>query len=74
MVNVYVRNMDDEAYIRAKMLAARLGKTIGEVLSESVRSFIPKAKKPGLKALGTYDFGPGTENLSKEIDKYAFRD
>ena len=75
MANVFIRNMDKNAFLEAKAYAAASDRTIGEVITEAIRSFVRKKhEKPGLKAIKPYDIGPGTENLSKEIDKYAFSD
>ena len=72
MVNVYIRNMDGEAYVRAKMLAVRLGKTVGEVVSDSIRAFQTNPKKKGLGAVKSVDLGAGTENLSSSIDEILY--
>jgi hypothetical protein len=74
VVNVFVKNMDKEAYKLAKMLAAQQEKNIGRVLSESVFLFAQKKAKPGLAGFPSAHFGPGTEDLSRNIDKILYGD
>jgi len=72
LVDVFIKNVDKEAYKLAKMLAAREEKKIGEVISESVFLLAGQKKKKGFAALKPTDFGPGTEHLSTQIDEILY--
>ncbi|MDX2181911.1 MAG: hypothetical protein SFV18_20120 [Bryobacteraceae bacterium] len=71
-----IRNLDPEAFRELKARAVRDGKTIGEAVSEAIRSYNSNGngrKKKTLMELWTpIDLGPGTENLSMEIDKVLY--
>ncbi len=73
MVDVFIKNVDKQAYKLAKMIAAKDEKNIGQVVSESIFSFAKKPKKKGLAGITPVDFGPGTEKLSMEIDDILYR-
>lgn len=45
MVNVYIKNMDDEAYKTAKKMAIDRDQTMGELFSEAVESMKKKHGK-----------------------------
>ncbi len=74
MVNVLIKNMDKNVYKLAKQLAVKEEKTVGEVLKEAILSLLEKKKraKGRLTDLPTFDFGPGNENLSMEIDDVLY--
>ena len=75
MANIFLRNVDKRTFLEAKAYAAASDRTVGEVVTEAINLLVRKKhEKPGLKAIKPYDFGPGTEHLSRDIDKYAFRD
>ncbi|HIH20103.1 TPA: hypothetical protein HA244_02440 [Candidatus Micrarchaeota archaeon] len=72
MVNVLIKNVDEKAYKAAKMLAGREDKNIGEVVSQAIFLFASQMERKGLLAVKPVDFGKGTENLSREIDKILY--
>jgi len=72
MVNVLIKNVDEKAYKAAKMLAVREDKNIGEVVSQAIFLFASQMERKGLLAVKPVDFGKGTENLSREIDKILY--
>lgn len=74
MVNVLIKNMDEETYKVVKMMAVKEDKTVGQVLKEAVQALLDRKKKtkPQFKHLPTFDFGPGNENLSMEIDDVLY--
>lgn len=71
-----VRNLDEEAYRAIKARAAIEGKPVGEVISEAIRAYIatapPFPKKGSLVDLPSWDWGPGNERVSKDIDKIVY--
>lgn len=70
-----IKNMDKDSYKLVKMLAVKEEKPVGEVMSEAVRFFFREKnakKKKGFRHLPIIDLGPGTENLSMEIDDILY--
>ncbi|OIO26750.1 hypothetical protein AUJ14_01260 [Candidatus Micrarchaeota archaeon CG1_02_55_22] len=75
VVNVFIKNMDANAYKTAKMLAVKEDKRIGEIFSESIMLLARKPKlKRSLNNIKPFDFGPGTEDLSQRIDEIMMED
>ena len=72
MTNVFVKNVDKQAYKMAKMIAVKEEKTIGEVISESLLLLARQSKKKGLSKVKPVDFGPGTKDLSTSIDDILY--
>lgn len=76
-MDVTVRNVDEDAYRRLKARAALEDRTVGEVLSEAIRSYVrgdlaPFEKTGSLLDIEPVDFGPGTEQLSERIDEILY--
>lgn len=75
MANVFIKNVDAEAYRLAKAIAAKEDKKIGQVVSESLRLLARERKqKKGFAALTPVNLGKGTENLSMQIDEILYGD
>ncbi len=74
LVDVFIKNVDKNAYKLAKVIAARDEKKIGEVVSESLFLLVKQKRKKGLSGIKPVDFGPGTENLSTSIDEILYGD
>lgn len=74
MVNVLIKNMDELTYKQAKLMAVQENKTIGEIFGEAVRHLVlqRKAKKKRLSDIGPFDFGPGSERLSQQVDEIVY--
>jgi plasmid stability protein len=72
-----IRNLDEDAYRRLKAEAALRGRTIGDLLSEAIRSYLekpaPGAPRRSLADLVQADYGDGSERLSDDVDSIAYR-
>ena len=71
-----IRNLDPEAYRALKARAALSGRTIGDLMSEAIQTYLagpdPFAKRASLRDLTPEDAGPGSEHLSDEIDAIVY--
>ena len=72
MVDVLIKKVDDRAYKTAKILAIKNEKNVGEIVSEAVMLLARQQQRKGLKSIKPFKFGPGTENLSMEIDDILY--
>jgi hypothetical protein len=70
-----IRNIDKSAYRLLKTQAASEGRTIGEVLSDAIRLYIGRPiqfkgkRNRALADLPVWDFGPGSEHWSDEVNE-----
>ncbi len=73
-MNVLIKNVDENAYKLAKMLAIRDGKPVGKIVSESIRALAEKRKnrKGRLSDLPALDFGAENAHLSEHIDDILY--
>ena len=71
-MDVLIKNMDEKAYKKAKILAVEEEKNVGEIVSRAIFLLASQKERRGLLAVKPVDFGKGTENLSKEIDKILY--
>jgi hypothetical protein len=71
-----VRNLDEQAYRALRARAVREGRTVGELISEAIRSYLerPELKrgKTSLRALVPEPFPDGNEQLSSSIDEIVY--
>jgi Ribbon-helix-helix protein, copG family len=71
-----VRNLDEQAYRALRARAVREGRTVGELISEAIRSYLerPELKqgKTSLRALVPEPFPDGNEYLSSSIDDIVY--
>ncbi len=71
-----IRNLDDQAYRELRARAVLEGRTVGEVVSEAIRSYLyrvaPEPRKTSLRALKPEPFPIRNENLSAEIDSLLY--
>ena len=71
-----IRNLDEKTYREIKARAALDGKTLGEMVSEAIRTYL--AQPRGLPRLGTLrdlvpeDYPEGNDRLSEEIDEVVY--
>lgn len=67
-----IRNLDDAAYRALKARAALEGRPIGELVSDAIRSYLlrpePEEKTLSILDWKPRDFGPGSENLSEQLN------
>lgn len=71
-----IRNLDARLYRKLRVRAAAEGKTIGAVVNAALGAYFA-GKLAGPKAtsffdLPAWDFGPGNERLSEEIDQVLY--
>ncbi len=71
-----VRNLDEEAYRALRARAVLEGRTVGELISEAIRSYlrhdaVPR-RKVSLRSLRSEPFPEGSEGLSSEIDSIVY--
>lgn len=76
-MNITIRNIDDQLYREIKAEASREGMNIGIAINSAIRLWLDRKSaqaKPmrSFLELEAIDFGPGTENLSEEHDKYLY--
>ena len=76
-VDVTFRKVDEAALRNFKVEAVRENKSFGEAVAEAMRLWVDhkkftQQKKIKLSDSKPVDFGPGTENLSQEIDKILY--
>jgi hypothetical protein len=75
-VDTTIRNIDEDAYQRLRTWAAHHGLGIGEALSRLVleHAHLPtqRRRKVSIWSLKPWDWGPGTEHTSEEIDKIVY--
>ena len=71
-----VRNLDEQAYRALRARAVLEGRTVGELISEAIRSYLARgAVKRGTANLRTFRPEPypeGNERLSSEIDTIVY--
>jgi hypothetical protein len=71
-----VRNLDERAYRALRARAVLEGRTVGELISEAIRSYLGSgALKRGtasLRDLRPEAFPEGNEQLSSEIDAIVY--
>lgn len=76
-MNITIRNIDSRLYREMKAEATREGINIGTAINSAIRMWLNRKRtqaKPerSFLELEPIDFGPGTENLSEEHDKYLY--
>jgi hypothetical protein len=71
-----IRNIDEEAYRRLRTWAAHEGISIGEALSQLVLRHVELPTRARRKVsfwdLKPWDWGPGTERTSEEVDEIVY--
>jgi plasmid stability protein len=71
-----VRNLDEQAYRALRARAVLEGRTVGELISEAIRSYLRRVNvKRGpasLRTLRPEPFPKGNEQLSSEIDTIVY--
>jgi hypothetical protein len=71
-----IRNIDEETYRALKARSALTGKTIGEVLTEAIRSYLAQPrifpKRGSLRDWLPERYPKGNKHLSEEIDKIVY--
>jgi antitoxin FitA-like protein len=75
-----IRNIDRDVYRRFKAQAAAEGRSIGEVINDAMRAYLPspppsgtrKRRRKSIADLPVWDFGPGSERWSEEIDEFLY--
>jgi hypothetical protein len=71
-----VRNLDEQAYRALRARAVLEGRTVGELISEAIRSYlgrrVVKQGTTSLRALRPETYPEGNERLSSEIDAIVY--
>ena len=71
-----IRNLDESAYRELKARAALSGKTIGELMTEAIRSYLARStaltKRGSLRDLTPEAYPKGNERLSDQVDAIAY--
>jgi hypothetical protein len=71
-----VRNLDEQAYRALRARAVLEGRTVGELISEAIRSYlgrgVVKRGTATLRALRPEPYPEGNERLSSEIDGIVY--
>ena len=75
-MNATIRNLDPDLFRRLKARASLEGKTVGQALNQAMLVYlgmIPAVNKTrSMMDLPHWDFGPGNERLSEEIDEILY--
>ncbi len=68
-----IRNLDPKVYKRLKLEAARKNIAVGDALSEAIELYLtqPNRKFDASKII-PFDWGPGNERVSEEIDEILY--
>jgi len=75
MANITLRNVDERVFRRFKAVAVRRGLTVGKAVTQALAKWVSRqkaVKKASIFDIKPVDFGKGTENLSREIDKVLY--
>ena len=76
IMDTTVRNLDEQAYRELRARAVLEGRTVGELISEAIRSYLAsravKRGKVSLRELKPEPFAEGNEKLSSEIDTVVY--
>ena len=76
-MDVTIRKVDERAYRLFKARAAERGLNLGEALSLALQVWArwdtTRPERPRLsEVIPVFDWGPGSENLSEEIDQVLY--
>jgi hypothetical protein len=75
-MDITVRNLDEQAYRALRARAVLEGRTVGELISEAIRSYLERSAlkrgKTSLRALVPEPFPDGNEHLSSSIDEIVY--
>ncbi len=75
IMNITIRNIDDELYHEFKAEAIRTGTTIGTAINSAIQMWLDKKKRTPKYSFLDYkaaDYGDGTENLSENYKQYMY--
>jgi hypothetical protein len=71
-----IRNLDEQAYRAIRARAVMEGRTVGEVITEAIRSYVARPAfrhgQSSLRDLHPEPFPDGNESLSSEIDAVVY--
>lgn len=72
-----IRNLDAKLYRRLRVRATAESRTVGELLNEAMRAYLARpavaSHSKSILDLPTFDFGPGSERLSEQVDEIVYR-
>lgn len=73
-MTISVRNVNDAIFEKFKREAKLRNMNLGEAITEAMSYWMKKDAKKRLKLheLPTFDFGPGSENLSENVDEILY--
>ncbi|MDX2179559.1 MAG: hypothetical protein SFV18_08215 [Bryobacteraceae bacterium] len=75
-MNTTIRGLDENVYRSLKARAALVGRPIGELVSEALRSYLAwpvlAERTRSIADIKPIDLGPGTENISERIDEIVY--
>lgn len=76
VVDATIRNLDADAYRALKAWAASHDLTVGEALNRMIRSYVRGPNSwPKTRSIADFPsepWGPGSENVSQEIDAIVY--
>ncbi len=76
VVNIAVRDVSDELFRELKALAAQRGTSVGQELNQALSTYLSgqfkRKKKLRFLDLEPWDWGPGNERASMEIDETLY--
>ena len=75
-MDITIRNLDEEVYRSFRARAVMERRPVGQVLSDAMRAYLAWApaiaKRGSMFDLQPFDFSPGNQNLSSEIDAIVY--
>jgi len=76
VLNIVVRNVDENAFRNLKVKAVEEGLSLGKAITQAIRAWVNKPLPPKRRApildFKPVDCGPGSERTSMEIDKIVY--
>jgi hypothetical protein len=76
-MNITIRGLNESVFRKFKARAVEEGMKLGEALTQAMESWIkqrPVKKSMTLLDIESFNWGPGTERSSLEIDKIIYGD
>jgi hypothetical protein len=68
-----IRNIDPKALQRLRVEAKRKGITMGDSLTEAIEQYLTQPnRKFDASKIPVWDWGPGNERVSEEIDEILY--
>ena len=73
-LNITLRDLDAQTYEGLRVRAVLEGRTVGETINQAIRDYLARLTpgKRSLREAQRFNFPPGNETLSSEIDRVLY--